>query len=85
MRLFAVCVRDSAADAFHAPLFFPAVGMAERWFKDECRSPQSDLAKHPSDYELYLVGFFLTEDGSLSVDDGRRLLLRGADCVPTVQ
>ena len=77
MKLFAVCVRDSAADAFHAPLCFPALGMAERWFKDECRST-GDIAKHPSDYELYLIGVFDT-DTAVFESESRRLLVRGSD------
>lgn len=78
MKFFAVCVRDSAADAYHAPLCFPALGMAERWFRDECRST-GELAKHPEDYELFLVGTFDSDTGDLISDGPRRLLCRGID------
>lgn len=82
MRLFIITVRDSAADAYHAPLFFPAIGMAERWFRDECNSPSADavLAKHPEDYTLVLLGAFDTESGEI-ISETPRQLLRGQDCV----
>lgn len=83
MKLFAVSIHDAAAGSFHAPLFFPALGMAERWFKDECNSsnPDSALAKHPSDYVLYLLGTFDTEDGDL-VRETPRQLFRGENARP---
>lgn len=82
MKLFAVAVRDSAASSFHAPLFFPALGMAERWFRDECNSssPEAVMARHPDDYELYVVGAYETDDGTIEVDPPR-LLMRGKDAV----
>lgn len=83
MKLYAVCIRDSAAVAYSAPLFFPALGMAERWFKDECNSSQSELAKHPSDYELHLVGGFDTEGGEL-LPETPRLIARGQDMRPVL-
>lgn len=81
MKLFAVAVRDSAAVAYHAPLFFPALGMAERWFRDECnsRNPDAQIARHPADYDLYLVGYYETDDGTIE-SDPPRLVLRGAEC-----
>ena len=88
MQLFIVAVRDSAADSFHAPLFFPALGMAERWFRDEVRSPgESVIGKHPADYELHQFGSFDASAGEFVVGVPR-LLLRGLDCVtaaPMVQ
>lgn len=82
MRYFIITVRDSAADSFHAPLFFPAIGQAERWFRDECRTsnPDAALAKHPEDYELYLLGAFLASTAEI-ISETPRLLLRGIDCL----
>lgn len=81
MRLFIISVRDSAAESFHAPLFFPAIGMAERWFKDEANSnsPDAVIAKHPEDYELHLLGSFDISTAEI-VTDTPRILLRGLDC-----
>lgn len=80
MRLFFISVRDSAADSYHAPLCFPAIGMAERWFRDECNSPQSEISKHVEDYELHLLGAFITETAEI-VAETPRLLIRGLDAV----
>lgn len=79
MRFFMVTVRDSAAEAHHAPLFFPAVGMAERWFRDECQAAEGTIAKHPEDYELILLGSFDATTAEVTIDTPR-LLLRGLDC-----
>lgn len=81
MKLFLVTVRDSASVSHHAPLAFPAIGQAERWFRDECNSPNGDsmLAKHPEDHELHLIGTFDTDDASVSQEPAR-LLIRGLDC-----
>lgn len=83
MRLFIVTIRDSASAAYHAPLFFPALGLAERWFRDECNSQQSDLFKHPADYELYVLGSYETDTGELSPDTPR-LIARGQDMKPAL-
>lgn len=82
MNLFALSVRDSAADSYHAPLCFPSLGVAERWFRDECNSrhPENQIAQHPEDYELQLVGNFETSTGEF-VACAPRLVLRGADAM----
>lgn len=86
MRLFIIAVRDSAAESFHAPLFFPAIGMAERWFRDEANSNSQDgvINKHPEDYELHLLGSFEAMTGEI-VTDTPRILLRGLDCKRSLQ
>lgn len=81
MRLFICTIRDSASASFHAPLFFPALGSAERWFRDEVNSSQSDLFKHPEDYELHVLGTYETEDGMITADESPRLIARGIDHV----
>lgn len=85
MHLFIITVRDSAADSFHAPLFFPALGMAERWFKDECNSgnPDSQMARHSSDFDLYQLGTYDPVTAELS-PEVPRLILRGSDAVRKV-
>lgn len=40
----------------------PAAAM--RFFDDIARSPQSDIAKHPADYDLVQLGY-LTEDNQI--------------------
>lgn len=56
--LFVCSVKDRALDAFSRPFFVPSVGVAERSFQDEVRNPESEMSKHPEDYDLYLLGTF---------------------------
>lgn len=78
MNLFAITIRDSAAGVYHAPIFVPALGLGERWFRDECSNPQTDLFKHVEDYELWLIGSYDNDTAEL-VAHTPRLLMRGVD------
>lgn len=80
MKLFAVTIRDSAGDVYHAPIFVPALGLAERWFKDEVNNPQADMFKNPGDYELHHIGSYDNETAELT-SETPRLLMRGIDVV----
>lgn len=80
-KLFMVSVRDSAVDAFMRPFVVPARGAAVRSFRDEVkRGGDSEMSKHPSDYELYLIGEFDEQTGAL-VPVQHELLVRGKDCI----
>nr|WAE43557.1 MAG: nonstructural protein [Microviridae sp.] len=60
MRLHIVSVFDKAAAAYNRPWFVPALGLAVRSFTDEVNRDAADnpMFAHPSDYELYDLGFF---------------------------
>lgn len=60
-------VFDSAAGAYGAPFCDRSVGLAVRSFADECRREESQLAKHPQDYMLYLFGSFDEIEGKVTV------------------
>ena len=62
MKLFLICVRDRAINAFLKPFFLTHLGGAERAFADEVNNPQSELNKHPEDYDLFQLGTF--DDGT---------------------
>lgn len=82
-RLIAVAVRDSAAGAFNRPFFVPAVGMALRSFEDEVRrqAPDNPMNAHPSDFELYQVGFYEEATGELVSIPDVVLLQRAKDVI----
>lgn len=61
MKLQVVSVRDRALDAFGRPIFVPAVGVAIRSFQDEVNNKESEIFRHPEDYDLYHLGEF--DDG----------------------
>ncbi|AXH77867.1 MAG: nonstructural protein [Microviridae sp.] len=65
MRLIMVSVFDKAAAAYMRPMFVPAVGLAIRSFTDEINRDSADnvMFHHPSDYELYKIGFFEDVNG----------------------
>lgn len=80
MQLIVVAVRDSAVDAFMRPFFVPSTGMAIRSFRDEVNRADSEMAKHPQDYELFQLGMFDEDTGRFSNAEAPRSLIRGADC-----
>jgi hypothetical protein len=63
-KLSMVCVFDKAVGAYMRPMFVPSNGAAVRSFGDEVNRVASDnlMHHHPSDYELYHVGFFEEEN-----------------------
>lgn len=56
MRHKIVAVHDRALDAYLRPFFTPALGAAIRSFQDEINRADSDINKHPDDYDLYHLG-----------------------------
>jgi len=61
--LSVVAVFDNAVKAFGRPVFVPAVGAAIRSFIDEVNGKDTELSKHPEDFELFQLGSFNEEDG----------------------
>lgn len=53
-----IAVKDRAIDAFMQPFHAQALGQAIRSFADEINNTQSEMAKHPEDYDLYYLGDF---------------------------
>lgn len=82
MKLNMCAVRDSAADSYMNPFFSTSTGIAIRSFRDEVnrKAEGNTLAAHPSDFELYQLGYFDPGDGSFEVMAKPHLLIRGKDC-----
>lgn len=81
MTIMYVCaVFDTAVQAFLQPFQVPHTGAAVRGFTDEINHSDKDqpMARHPDDYELYLLATFDTETGQYD-QDNRRQLVRGKD------
>lgn len=79
MMLFAV--RDRAVDAFNRPFCAPTLGAAERSFHDEVRREESEMHKHPSDYELYCVGAFDEDTGVITPRESPMMVARAEDAL----
>lgn len=58
-------VYDSAVEAYLTPLFVVHVGQAVRSFKDEASREGSPIAAHPDHYDLYRIGSFDEQSGTL--------------------
>lgn len=63
LRMFAVY--DTKAVAYMQPFFYASVGQALRGFGDACLDDKSPLSKHPSDYQLFEIGQFDDNAGSV--------------------
>lgn len=80
MRQAVVSVLDRAANIFGRPFFVAAVGQATRSFSDEVNrtdGERSEMAKHPEDFDLYLLSWYDDSTGTFEAD--LRLLVRAKD------
>ena len=85
MHQIIVSVKDTAAQAFGRPVFVPSSAVAIRSFRDEVNRKDStdDLAKHPSDFDLYEIGSFDDSTGIIEVFEPR-MLARAKDLKESV-
>ncbi|AXH77969.1 MAG: nonstructural protein [Microviridae sp.] len=65
MKSVVLAMLDVKVGQFNSPLTFPNRAVASRAIKDAC-APDSDFAKHPEDYQFYVIGEYESDDGSLS-------------------
>lgn len=82
MKVFSVY--DLKSESFEAPFFSPAVGAAVRMFADAVNDPQTRLAKHPADYQLFEVASYDDAVGVFSNIIPAKLLGQGSDFVVRV-
>lgn len=75
-------VFDRAAQTYGRPFFVHNSAVAVRSLTDELKNPESELARHPEDYDLYDLGAWDDEDGSLDpYDNGPKLIVRAQDLI----
>lgn len=79
MKQVVVSIRDRAAQCFSRPVFTQTEGTAIRSFIDELNRDEAgnDLFKHPDDYDLYVIAIFDDDNGSFTLEQQPRLLLKG--------
>ena len=65
MKMQIMCVRDIKVGAYGTPFYCPTLGAGERSFNDAINNPNkdSDISKHPTDFELYHLGIYDDESG----------------------
>lgn len=59
----AYAMRDIKSNTFSMPFFQMNKVMALRMFEDMSRDSQSQISKHPEDYQLFEIGVFDTATG----------------------
>lgn len=68
MIMLAFAIRDKKAECFMQPWFALTKGAAIRSFTDTVNNPGGEnmIAKHPEDFDLFIVGSFSDLDGTMS-------------------
>lgn len=75
-----VSIKDQASGAYSRPVFVAARGQAVRSFSDELARPDSELHRHPNDFELHCLAQFDDTTGTFyALQDGPEVLVRGRD------
>lgn len=64
MRLMVFAVYDEKAAAFAAPFCLTSKGLAVRSFADAVADKNTQLAKHPGEYKLYLLAEYDDNSGA---------------------
>lgn len=59
-------IKDQAIEAFSQPFFVQAQGQAVRMFMDESKNEQSQINRHPADFELWYLGEFDEQTGTIT-------------------
>lgn len=80
-RMFAI--KDRALDAYNQPFTLTTTAQAVRSFTDEINSDpdRSGVAKHPDDYDLYIIAHYDDQNGQIFPLDKPELVVRGKDLV----
>ncbi len=59
MKLLIFTIYDEKAQVFGTPFFTPAIGIASRMFSDLANNHDTTVGKHPEDYTLYHIGYYV--------------------------
>lgn len=76
-----VSIRDKIADVYMLPSYFPNIGSATRTFGDAINDKESSLHKHPTHYDLFLLGEWDDNSGEYEPIDPPRQLAVGEEQV----
>lgn len=81
MKKLIVALRDSAAKVYGNPFIVQAASQAIRSLSDEVNkaTPDNDISRHPSDFELHHVGYFEEDSGVVEPVTPSTLLARAQD------
>lgn len=76
-------IKDRAVDSYNMPFAQGSSAEAVRNFKDQVNDdPKTNsIAKHPDDYDLYLIGTYDPDTGTINPEQHPQLVARGKDLV----
>lgn len=72
---------DLKAQAFLTPFFSENVNTAMRSLESTANSPESFLGMYPNDYEVYRLGEFHVDNGTIVPADVKKYTFRISDLV----
>lgn len=86
MKIFVCSIRDRATDCFGPPMFARAVQQGIRSFSEQVNSRDGgNVASHPEDFDLYLLGEFDDATGRFECPAGQpQMIAVGKDLVQKV-
>lgn len=76
-KLFAI--RDSKGEMYTPPFCKATFGLAEREFSELANNPQSQIGKHPEDFDLYQLGDYEDTTGKLQLLDSPQHLVKAVN------
>lgn len=76
-------VKDRALDIYNLPFAQTTTAQAVRGFTDEINSDptRSAVANHPDDYDLYIIGHYDEQAGTVLPLKAPELVVRGKDLI----
>lgn len=72
MKLQVFAIKDRAIAGFMQPFFAHTIGAAVRAFQDGMNDPQTPMAKHPEDYDLWHLGEWDDQTGDFYRNPGTK-------------
>lgn len=69
-------IRDSKAEYFYPPAYNKTHGEAERTFRDLAQNQETQIGKHPEDFDLYFTGEFDDQTGKVTPLDSPQHIVK---------
>lgn len=74
-------IRDSKGEIYNTPWFKKTHGEAERDFREAAKDDKSYLSKYPEDYDLYYIGEYDDQTGTIKPLDTPQHMLKAISVI----
>lgn len=78
-------IRDAKSEVYNTPFFAKTHGEAERNFRTASNDDKTTISKYPEDYDLYYLGEYDDNKGTLASLDSPQHIVKAVHCVNTQQ